>query len=287
MSDQIPSTGTEISSANTESPSTTTAIPSTGAESPSATTEIPSTGAQSPTTGTESPTADTPAAPARAKTRRTRSLINKTYAGQLAIAGDIAAAAVKPEYAEALAAKGIDAAFIATLEAQIAEGGQFITDAGDKIAERKSATNAKKAAKAVLLELLGVIKARAKLKYPRLGDPQRARYCIGQKLALSRNFLSAGAQVIINHLEAGDLPDVTPAEVAALKAALETYRTLNTAQTDDQCGATTARFRCATKVAEVTELRRKLQYAAAWPATRATSAGIRSEFKLPKNRALK
>jgi hypothetical protein len=43
------------------------------------------------------------------------------------------------------------------------------------------------------------------------------------------------------------------------------------------------------QVKEVADNRRQLQYAAdaAWPSTEKVNAGIRTEFKIPPNRALK
>jgi hypothetical protein len=63
---------------------------------------------------------------------------------------------------------------------------------------------------------------------------------------------------------------------------------VQTTQTVDQSGASTARAGYEAKVKEVARLRREIQYAvdALWPAKKKANAPIRVEFKLSPDRAL-
>lgn len=60
---------------------------------------------------------------------------------------------------------------------------------------------------------------------------------------------------------------------------------MQTAQSGDQSGATTSRSQLEAKLKEVADKRRQLQYAA--DAVKKVNAGVRTEFKIPPNRALK
>jgi hypothetical protein len=224
-----------------------------------------------------------------AKTKRSRSLINTAQAAELTLAGELASTAAKPAYAATLADEEIDAAFITALRAKIAEAETLVAGAGDKTAAKKTTTGNEEGLKKTLLELIGKVQARAKRKYPKAGDPQRGKYYIGEHLATSRTLLETAAQAIITALASDTLPGMKPADVPALQAALAAYKAVQTTQAGDQSGATTARSQLETKVKEVGELRRQIQYAAdaAWPSTKKVNAGVRTEFKLSPDRAFK
>lgn len=230
-----------------------------------------------------------PTAPDKSEPKRSRSLINKALSAELTLAGELAETAKKTDYAAALAAEEIDAAFIEGLEDLIDEANGFLTSAGGKTAEKQTTTDSEEALKKKLLAQIATVQARAKRKYLKTGDPQRAKYYIGQNIGISRTVLESASQAIITRLATDTLPGMTPAAVAALKTARDEYLAVQTAQSGDQSGATTSRSQLEAKVKEVADKRRQLQYAAdaAGPATKKVNAGVRTEFKIPPNRALK
>ena len=233
------------------------------------------------------PTPPTPA-PVPGKPKRTRSETNQADAAELTLAGEVASTATKAAYAAALADEGIDAAFIADLRAKIAEAHSFTANAGGKKADKKSTTLHEDELKAGLLEKIGVIQSRAKRKY-KTGDPQRARYFIGQPVESSRTLLETSTQTILGNLAADTLPGMKPADVASLQAALVAYKGVQTDQSGDQSASATARESFAAKVREVADLRREVQYAvdAAWPAGKKATVPVRAEFQIPPDKAMK
>jgi hypothetical protein len=119
---------------------------------------------------------DTPTPPDKADTKRSRSLINKALSAELTLAGELAETAKKTDYAAALAAEEIDAAFITGLEDLIDEANAFLTSAGGKTAEKQTTTDSEEVLKKTLLAQIATVQARAKRKYLKTGDPQRAKY---------------------------------------------------------------------------------------------------------------
>ena len=229
-----------------------------------------------------------PPAPAPGKPKRTRSGINQADAAELTLAGELAATAAKPAYAAKLADEGIDAPFLTNLGDKIAEAQSLLASAGGKKADRKSTTLREEELKADLLELIGVVQSRAKRKY-KTGDPQRAKYLIGQPVESSRAMLESGTRTILENLDEDDLPGMKPADVAALRDALTAYCGVQTDQSGDQSAASSARGNLSAKVKEVADLRREIQYAAdaAWPAGKKANAPIRAEFQIPPDKAMK
>jgi len=234
-------------------------------------------------------TTDTTTAAETAKAKRSRSLINQALAVELTLARELADTAAKTTYAAKLAEEEIDAAFLTAMNLEIGKAEALLASAGGKSAEKKTSTDSEEDRKKELLELIGKVQARAKRKYPKIGDPLRDKYYIGEHLANSRTLLENAAQAIITRLATDTLPGMKPADVTALQAALTAYKTVQTTQSGDQSDATTARSQLEAKVKEVAELRRQIQYAAdaAWPATKKVNAGVRTEFKLSPDRAFK
>ena len=227
-------------------------------------------------------------APAPVKTRRRRSLLNQRHAAALLLAGEIAATAGKPDYAAALATEDIAAAFVADLCAKIAEANALAAAAEGRTADRQVATQSEDARRADLLALVSLVQSRAKRKY-KASDPLRAKYFVGQNLAISRVVLESSAQTILVHLATDALPGMKPADLTAFQKALAAYAAVQTTQSGDQSVATTVRARFGDCVKEISALRRQIQYAVdgLWPASRKGNAGIRIEFKLRPDRALK
>ncbi|MFA6289611.1 MAG: hypothetical protein WC661_19700 [Opitutaceae bacterium] len=232
---------------------------------------------------------NTPTPPDNNDPKRSRSLINKAQSAELTLAGELAETAKKPEYTAALAAEEIDAAFITELTDLIDEANGFLTSAGGKTVEKKTTTDSEETLKKKLLAQIATVQARAKRKYLKTGDPQRAKYYIGQNIGISRTLLESASLAILTRLGTETLPGMTPAAVTKLKDARDAYVKVQTTQSGDQSGATTVRSQLEAKVKEVAAKRRQLQYAAdaAWPSTEKVNAGVRTEFKIPPDRALK
>jgi len=234
-------------------------------------------------------TPDTSTTTTDAKIKPARSIINKKLAAELTLALELANTAEKVTYATALAAEGIDTALLLKLRTTIKAANKLVASAGGKTAEKGTTTDSEETAKAKLLQLLGVIQTRAKRKYKKAGDPQRAKYYIGQNIGKSRTLLESSSQAIIEQLASDTLPAMKPEDVPALEAAREAYTSVQTTQSGDQSDATTARSQLEAKVKEAAELRREIQYAAdaIWPAEQKVNAGVRIEFKIPPDRAPK
>ncbi|CAM3112105.1 hypothetical protein [Rariglobus hedericola] len=227
-----------------------------------------------------------PETPAQAA-KRNRSLVNQGHAADITLAGEIANTAELPAYATILAGEGIDAPFLTNLRSKITEAAALVANAGGKTSAKETTTKAEETRKAALLELIGVIQARAKRKYP-MGDPLRANYFISEPIAANRAVLETSTRSIIAHLATDELPGMKTGDVPALEAALAAYLAVQTIQAGDQSGASGARASYEAKVKEVSRLRREIQYAvdAHWPAKKKANAAIRIEFKLSPDRAL-
>lgn len=226
------------------------------------------------------PTPETP--------KRTHGLINKKLASEIAIATEIATTAAKPDYAARLATEGINAAFLADLNAKIADATDLATNALAKRAGKQSDTQAEDQLMADLVERICVIQTRAKRKYAP-GDPLRANYLLGKRIDTSRALLEASAQTILKSLATDTLPGGKPADVASLAGALKAYQGVQSIQSGEQANATSARLDYATTAKEVATMRRQIQYAvdALWPAKNPSNAGVRVAFKLTPNRSLR
>jgi len=229
----------------------------------------------------------TPAGPA--KTKRTRGPINQALVDELTLASQLATTAEKPEYATPLADEGIDAAFLTTLRATIAEADALVGGATGKSAGKKAVTRQEEALKDALLAELAKIQTRAKRKYQRAGNPSRGKYFIGERIGSNRALLERATRAILETLKTDELPGLKPADVTALTAALDAYVGIQSEQSGGQSGATTDRALLEARVKAVADQRRELQYAAdlLWPAGKKANAGIRTEFGLPSNKALK
>lgn len=230
---------------------------------------------------------DTPPSDKTPPPKRSRSFINQLHAAEIILAGEIANIAEKPDYATLLATEGIDEAFIEDLRTKIEEANALVASAGGKTTDKKATTQTEETRKAELMEKIATIQSRAKRKYPK-GNPQRANYYIGQPIDDSRTLLETSATALIAHLATDTLPGMKPGDIAALQAALKAYQTVQTTQTGDQSGASSARGGYEAKAKEVAGLRRQIQYAvdALWPAKKKANAPIRVEFKLSPDRAL-
>ena len=85
------------------------------------------------------------------------------------------------------------------------------------------------------------------------------------------------------------LPGVTAAKITGLQTALDDYKAVQGDQTGAQGDATKSRKLVEAAVADIIAKRREIQFAAEaeWPCTDPANAGIRAEFKLPRDRVMK
>ena len=222
------------------------------------------------------------------KSKRQRSPVNQHLVDELDLAEQLAGVAQKAAYKTALAGEEIDGAFITGLTGKIAEADKLLGSATDDTADKQSTTKQEQALKDALHAQIQAIQQRAKRKYAE-GDPLRAKYFIGERIESNRATLERATRAILQQLATDTLPGLKPADGPALQAALDAYVKVQGDQTGTQSDATTARSQLAAKVKAVADLRRQIQYAAdtLWPATQATNAGIRTEFKISATKALK
>jgi hypothetical protein len=214
-------------------------------------------------------------------------VVNQAQAAELTLSRELAQVAAKPEYASALAAEDIGAAFIAGFLQKIGEGEALMSGAVGKTADKESITQREDGLKEALLAEIGKVQTRAKRKY-KPGDPMRAEYFIGKAIEPRRALLETSTRAILTSLAADTLPGMKAEDTTALQGALDAYLGVQTEQTGGQSGATTGRDLLEAKVKEIADLRRQIQYAAdtLWPAAKKTNAGIRTEFKIPADRKL-
>ena len=232
-----------------------------------------------------------PAAPTPppGKPKRQRSPINQALIDELDQAEQLAATTEKAAYTDQMTDEGIDAAFLANLRTQIGIADTLLATATGNTTDKKITTRQEESLKTDLLDKIQGIQKRVKRKYKETNDPMREKYFIGERIGSNRPLLERSTHAILAALATDALPGLKPAEVTALDTALTAYTNVQPTQTGGQSDATTNRALLEAKVKEVADLRRELQYAAdtVWPARNRANAGIRVEFKIPPNKALK
>lgn len=238
-----------------------------------------------PTPTTPTPTTPTPASP------KHRSDIDQALLDELIKTGQILAVAQKPPYLTLLTSEdgGLEAGFITGLDADVATANTTASHIIQVNTSKLGATKAETTAKDNLLKLIRSAQKRAKQKYEDTDKTILKDYYIGAKIEDSRQALETAGRGIFDKLQTDTLPGITAAKVAKLKTALDAYVNRQTDQSSAQSITTTQHQALKTAVADIARRRRKLQLAAddLWPHTDKANAGIRAEFKLPSNSALK
>ena len=235
------------------------------------------------------PDAPTPTPTPAAKTKHPRGPVNQAHADELELAQQLVAVARKDEYADALGDEAIDAAFLTDLTTKLTAANRKLGSAGGKTVSKQTVTRQEENLQKALLEKIEAIQHRAKRKYSALGDPQRAKYFIGQDIASRRAVLEASTRALIQTLAGDTLPGLKPTDAAGLQTALDAYVAAETDQSSDQADATGDRVELEAMVKAIAGLRRQIQYAAdtRWPASHKANAAIRKEFKIPADRSMK
>lgn len=190
-------------------------------------------------TTTPAPTAEE--AGAEKSTKRPRFAIAQGLANELSLAAEIAGTIAKADYAAALAEEGIDAVFIEGFRAKIVATNKLVSEAGGAKSNKTTSTEKEAKRKQELENQILAIQTRAKRKFMKPGDPQRAKYYIGEQIGRSRPQLVAVTNSILETLTKEALPGVTPARVTALREALAAYEAVQTEQTTEQSKASGAR----------------------------------------------
>ncbi len=140
------------------------------------------------------------------------------------------------------------------------------------------------------MKLLKSVQKAVKQKATRTGDSTLLKkYAVGSKFYSSRAPLEQTANNFQAGLATDKLPGIGQDDNKALRQALEAYAKVQTDQTSAQSGATTERANLETAVADIARRRREIQYAAdlLWPVSDPANAGIRREFKIPPDKAIK
>lgn len=223
------------------------------------------------------------------KPKRDRSPINQEWIKELNDAGQIAAAAQKPAYAPVLAQGDIDAAKITAFTNAIQAAQQLAGTATQKTTGKIGVTKSETDLMASLVQMIQEVQKRAKQKYAATNPTVLKDYGIGAKWQNSRALLEQTATNILGKLAADTLPGIDAAKVAALQKALADYRQVQTDQTGGQSDATTDRATLETAVKSILARRREIQFAAdaQWPPSNPANAGIRREFRLSPDKAMK
>jgi len=228
----------------------------------------------------------TPTPPPAPKTPQTHGELDKQLLANIKLGEDVAAAAQDPDHAPRLASEEeIDAATVANL---VTLNTDARTLAGQVITARKAhltVTADTVAAQKVLVKALRDIQQRAKAKFK--DKPKRSAYCINKEnFGRDRSLLGQDATDIINLGETDALRGLTPAKIAAARAALVTWRQADVAEGKAAEIQSTLLGQLQTKVDAINTARRDIQLAVdtCWPHTDKANAPIRRAFKIPTNK---
>jgi hypothetical protein len=221
--------------------------------------------------------------------KRSRADLNKRWIEKLAESQQIVTSAQKPEYLGAFTEGDIDAACLAALDADIKAAQKLTSTTLQKSTSKKSLTEDETASMNALIERIHEVQKRARQKYAATDPTVLGDYAVARKFTASRAMLEQTATNILDKLAQDKLPGINGAKTQALQAALDAYRQVQTDQVGEQSGAVTGRKQLEAAVQNIIGRKRSIQYAAdaQWPHTNKANAGIRAEFKLPPNRAMK
>jgi hypothetical protein len=224
--------------------------------------------------------------PSETPSTRQRGDYNKAVEAELSDAQDICTKAGKSEYAQALATKKIDAAFVTALVNLIVQAGGKSQAAVEADGDRKDATQGKSNAQEDVVNSLQTIQSAARLEYLPEHPAKLDAYGVGEPLNPSQPVLERKSKALIEKAEAERPGGLDTAFLNTVKD----QRAIFTGQGDDQDshgskGKQERTMRDAL-LKEIVARRKKIQYAAdaLWPHYKETSVQARKDFKLPENR---
>jgi hypothetical protein len=218
--------------------------------------------------------------------RRAPTSLNRAQQGELTKASEICIAAQKPEYAPALATRGIDAAFVTALVNLIVAASQQGQRAVDCDGACKDARQAEATAAKTLLESLQALQAAARSQHLPENAGRLESYYVGQKLDQSRPLLEGYSQNILNKANEERPSGIDTAVIQRVQGERAAYVAASTARSTESGKSKQGRAQRDALVKEIIAQRKKIQYAAdsLWPPGKPESAQARAAFKLPANR---
>ena len=244
---------------------------------------------------TPTPPAPTPApTPTPAPQPKPRGYFNQGQLDDLATAESVLAAC--KNHADELATRDIDAAYVTGLAAAIKEARDKTTATGQAADGSGAATlNAGDAERALLTALHGIQSA-AKQKHKMLAEDENPAtnfptdgYLIGKRLNPNHAVFVQNADALIAKAAADSLPGYkTPESIAAVQAALDTYKAADSGQQNAEEDRFTDRSDRDALLTKINARRQAIQHAAdaLWPYTEDASRPIRKSFQLPLSRPL-
>lgn len=229
------------------------------------------------------------------KTRGKHGAINQEWLNEFTRAEAVAAAAGVEARVTKLSDAEIPATKVTALLADVDAARKLAGKAVQGASGKHILSEEEETRKQALLKEISNIQTRARQKYDAAQPARLKEYGIGQRYANSRSLLEQMATNILLKLNGDDktpadkLPGVTAAKIGALQTALDDYQSAQGDQSGAQGAATTWRKQVEKAVADIVKQRREIQFAAAaeWPHTNPANAGVRKEFLLPPNRAMK
>lgn len=219
-------------------------------------------------------------------TSPTRSELNRAQEAELTRSRDVCVAAQRTEYAPVLDKRGIDAAFVTDLLADINRAYAHGNTALDCTTAVKDATRAEAATGRTLIDTLRTIQATARQQHLPDHPDKVAGYLVGENLDASRSMLEGSSQTIIAKANKERPPGIDTDFITEAEASRAAYVATNATQSNEQGKGTQAREQRAELVKNIVARRKKIQYAAdaAWPPRKPESVQARVDFQLPARR---
>lgn len=217
--------------------------------------------------------------------RRSPSTLNRAQENELCVAGQIVTSAKKAAYATVLATHDIAAAFVTTLETDIALAAAKSRSAANCTAAKKGATASEGSRQRTLMKSLRCIQAAARQKFLPAQPARLEDYYIGQRINERRSMLESFSQNIIAKAAEDSLPGIDAAFLTGVAAQRAEYIAAGTSQLTELARGKQERAERDTQVLSIRERRWQIQRAAdaAWPPKEAASAAPRTEFRLRPN----
>ena len=224
--------------------------------------------------------------PDPAPSTATRGEYNKEVEAELSKASAICAAAKNAPYSAPLATRGINAAFVTALAADITAAGQKSQHAVACDAAGKSATLAGAAAAQKLMGSLQTVQGAARVEFLPDQPAKLDSYLVGQPLDESRPLLERHSQAIIDNADTERPAGLDTAFIENVKSERTAYLATTATQGSEQARGEQDRAERDALVKNIIERRKKIQYAAdtLWPPRKPQSVQARKDFKLPASR---
>ena len=212
--------------------------------------------------------------------------LNKQQLIELTKAREICVVAQRPEYAPSLEQRGIAAAFVTTLLADITAAEQKAQAAVACTSASRDAARGEEAATQTLVDSLRTIQSAARQKHLPERPELLANYYVGEDIAQSSPLLQAHSQNIITQANQERPPGVDTNVIARVQSERAAVITANATQNAELSKGKQGRAERNALVKSIVARRKKIQYAAdaQWPPKRPESTQARNDFKLPANR---